>query len=150
MSLPVTNKQWPSVSEPHAVPPLVRPEGCRPRPAADRGLAKKRGFLTFACGPPRKLNAGGECPWVRMSPGAGLWPTPPPLFRTQGHSPLAPSDLRTRFQLGQERIKKRGPSNRRPGRVATERRSSRAAPATGCDRTDKHKTTIQYIKRLTN
>src|SRR3546814_7834630 len=37
--------------------------------------------------------AGGECPWMRMSPGIGLRPTPPPLFRTQGHSP-PPSDLR--------------------------------------------------------
>src|SRR3546814_17803482 len=37
--------------------------------------------------------AGGECPWMRMSPGIGLRPTPPPLFRTKGHSP-PPSDLR--------------------------------------------------------
>src|SRR3546814_13237233 len=31
------------------------------------------------------MGSGCGCPWVRMSPGAGLWPTPPPLFRTQGH-----------------------------------------------------------------
>src|SRR3546814_7768778 len=29
------------------------------------------------------MGSGCGCPWVRMSPGAGLWPTPPPLFRTQ-------------------------------------------------------------------
>src|SRR3546814_13053151 len=68
-----------------------------------------------------------------MSPGAGLWSTPPPLIRTQGHSPLAPSDLRTRFQLGQERIKKRGPSHGRPGRVAPDRRAPRARRVSGCD-----------------
>src|SRR3546814_12957884 len=128
MSLPVTNKQWPSVSEPHAVPPLVRPEGCRPRPAADRGLAKKRGFLTFACGPPRKLNAGGECPWVRMSRGAGVWPTPPALFRTHGHLPLAARYLRTRLPPVQESNKKREPLLRRPGSVARARRTSPARP----------------------
>src|SRR3546814_16866974 len=94
-----------------------------PRPAADRVLAKKLGVLTFACGPPRKLNAGGECPWVRISPGAGLWPTPPPLFRTQGHSPLAPSDLRTRVPLGQERIKKRERHHGQTGRGAPNRRT---------------------------
>src|SRR3546814_15613022 len=31
--------------------------------------------------------AGGECPWMRMSPGIGLRPTPPPLFLPQGPSP---------------------------------------------------------------
>src|SRR3546814_14085169 len=34
-----------------------------------------------------------DLPWMRMSPGVGLRPTPTPLFRTQGHSP-PPSDLR--------------------------------------------------------
>src|SRR3546814_76040 len=37
------------------------------------------------------VGAGWECPWGRMSPGAGLWPTPPPLFRPQGHSHPRPT-----------------------------------------------------------
>src|SRR3546814_10240608 len=46
------------------------------------------------------MGSGCGCPWVRMSPGAGLWPTPPPLFRrSEEHTSELPSLMRISYAV---------------------------------------------------
>lgn len=62
--------------------------------------------------------AGYACPWVRMSPGVGRWPAPPPLLRAQKHAHPA--------------LQRGGSSRCETGRFASRARRRSGSPAVAC------------------
>src|SRR3546814_14475754 len=81
----------------------------------------------------KRLGAGCGYPWVRMSPAAGLWPTHPPLFRTQGYPHPAFQLARSPTSARKLRITAVNPRTREPSHFRPLKHKSTAPHVHGED-----------------